>query len=126
MHQLLLVGIGGFFGAIARYGTKELTALLFVTAFPLGTLVVNVVGSLLLGIGATVAYESEWLSHHAQLLLFSGLLASFTTFSSFSVESLQLLEQGRSDLFILYAGGSVSLCLLGAWFGFTVTRLFIP
>ena len=86
-------------------------------AFPLHTLLINLGGAILIGMAAASA--QRWTNLSPTLLLFwrVGICGGFTTFSTFSLESLTLLEHGRTGLFALYALLSVALCLVGVWLG---------
>lgn len=99
--RLVLVLLGGGLGSLARYLTGLWLADRLGAAFPWGTLAVNVLGSFLIGLIATLADESGSISPQTRLLLVTGLLGGFTTFSAFSLETWRLLEQnemGRAAL----------------------------
>ena len=116
MSLWLLVGLGGFVGAILRYWISGWIQSGFV-AFPIGTLAVNFLGSLLL---ALIMYASEYrglFGEEARVFLTIGVLGSFTTMSTFSFESMKLLEQSKYILFGLNLVGTVSLCLLAIYLG---------
>jgi fluoride exporter len=116
MSLWLLVGLGGFVGAILRYWVSGWIQSGFVT-FPVGTLGVNFLGSLLL---ALIMYASEYrglFGEEARVFLTIGLLGSFTTMSTFSFESMKLLEQGEQIMFGLNLVCTVSLCLLAIYLG---------
>ena len=125
MSLWLIVGLGGFFGAILRYWVSGWIQNGYVS-FPLGTLGVNFIGSLLL---ALVMYASEYrglFGEQARVFLTIGVLGSFTTMSTFSYESIKLLEQGQHILFGLNLVGTITLCLLAVYLGkvlVTVTGL---
>lgn len=106
MEPAHLLGTGGAIGAVLRYIVDQRLAH---DRFPFATLVVNVVGSFVLGL---VMFAG--LSHEAILLIGTGACGSFTTYSSFSVQTVQLWESGDRVQATLYAGGTVGLCLLGA------------
>ena len=114
--DLLAVGAGGFCGAALRY-LVGLIPTLQRGAFPLHTLLINLGGALLIGFLAGSAQHGGALSPRLLLFLKVGLCGGFTTFSTFSLESLGLLESGRTGLFFLYAVLSVALCLGGVWLG---------
>src|SRR5690606_39961247 len=108
MKQLLLVGLGGFAGSVARYRLGGW--LLHLTAqerFPWSTFAVNVAGCLLAGLLAGLAEKHALFGPDARLLLFTGLLGGFTTFSAFGLDALFLLRRGDLATALLYAGGSV-------------------
>jgi CrcB protein len=116
MSLWLLVGLGGFVGAILRYWVSGWIQSGFV-AFPIGTLAVNFLGSLLL---ALIIYASEYrglFGEEARVFLTIGVLGSFTTMSTFSFESMKLLEQSEHILFGLNLVGTMSLCLLAIYLG---------
>jgi fluoride exporter len=125
MSLWLIVGFGGFIGAVLRYWVSGWVQSGFVT-FPFGTLGVNFIGSLLL---ALIMYASEYrglFSEEARVFLSIGVLGSFTTMSTFSYESIKLLEQGQHILFGLNLVGTITLCLLAVYLGkvlITVTGL---
>jgi fluoride exporter len=116
MSLWLIVGIGGFFGAVLRYWVSEWIQSGFIS-FPLGTLGVNFIGSLLL---ALIMYASEYrgfFGEETRVFLAIGVLGSFTTMSAFSFESMKLLEQSEHMLFGLNLLGTVTLCLLAVYLG---------
>ena len=121
---VLLVGLGGFLGAIARYKLGGL--LLHMTAqdrFPFGTFAVNVLGCLAVGILAGVAERYEVIGPEARLFLFTGLLGGFTTFSAFGLEAVFLIRRGDLGVAALYAGGTVVLGITAVWLGLKCVSL---
>jgi fluoride exporter len=125
MSLWLIVGFGGFIGAVLRYWVSGWVQSGFVT-FPFGTLCVNFIGSLLL---ALIMYASEYrglFGEEVRIFLTIGVLGSFTTMSTFSYESIKLLEQDQHILFGLNLVGTITLCLLAVYLGkvlVTVTGL---
>ena len=116
MSLWLIIGLGGFVGAILRYWISGWIQSGFLT-FPLGTLGVNFIGSLLL---ALIMYASEYrglFGEEFRVFLIIGVLGSFTTMSTFSFESIKLLEQNGHMMFGLNLIGTVSLCLLAIYLG---------
>ena len=111
----LMVALGGALGSMGRFGLAQ--ALARLDAFPFVTLLVNVLGSLVLGICAGL-FGMEEKNRSVGLFLMVGFCGGFTTFSTFSLETLELMQQQAW----LKAGGnmllSVALCLLGTWLGF--------
>lgn len=106
MNNVIYVGIGGFLGAISRYlSVRFVTNIAGVKNFPLGTMTVNILGCFLLGLGLGLATEKQILSPEARLLLFTGFLGSFTTYSTFGAESFGLFKSGS------FAGASVNIVL---------------
>jgi fluoride exporter len=125
MSLWLIIGIGGFVGAILRYWVSGWIQGGFIS-FPFGTLGVNFIGSLLL---ALIMYASEYrgiFGEETRVFLTIGVLGSFTTMSTFSFESMKLLEQSEHMLFGLNLVGTITLCLLAVYLGkilITVTGL---
>jgi len=116
MLLVLLIGLGGFVGAILRYWVSGWIQNGLIT-FPLGTLGVNFIGSFIL---ALVMYLSEfkgYFNEEARVFLTIGLLGSFTTMSTFGYESFKLLEQNEMVLFSANVFGSVALTLIAVYLG---------
>lgn len=126
MIQIVFVFFGGGVGSVARHGVNLAAARLFGTGFPWGTFIVNVVGSFVMGvIGAWLAFRSGagW-SQHTRLLLTTGFLGGFTTFSTFSLDTALLWERGAYALAIGYVAVSVLLGVLGLFAGLALVRSF--
>lgn len=119
MTQLLLVAAGGAIGAVMRYGTG---LLLQGRGFPYATLSVNVVGSLFIGLFYVWIVEKAVLPDEWRLAVMVGVLGAFTTFSSFSLETLQLLERGALPAALANVVLNVTLCLAGCWLGLLTAR----
>jgi CrcB protein len=116
---VLWVALGGALGSVARYGAGLAAARLLGLGFPWGSLIVNVVGGLAMGLlAARIGPEQEPL----RLFLGVGLLGGFTTFSAFSLETLRLMEH-QPLLAGLYAGASVVLSVGACWIGFSLGRV---
>ncbi len=113
MTSCLLVGAGGFLGAIARYVVTMGVSGLARTTFPLATFLINVSGSLLLGVVGTLVARRFVASPEAvRLALGVGFLGAFTTFSAFEMETDWMLRDGRGMLAVFYVGASVVAGLL--------------
>lgn len=110
MLQILAVGVGGFVGAITRYGISTWVDAQAGGPLPAGTLTVNLVGCLLIGASLAAVESNPALAAYKPLVV-TGLLGSLTTFSTFSSETLGLLRDGNYGLAALYAGGSAVLGL---------------
>ncbi|MCW9707091.1 fluoride efflux transporter CrcB [Fodinibius salsisoli] len=117
LQSILFVGIGGFFGSIFRYLIAYYIKLNWSPIFPVGTFIVNLAGSLLIGI-IIAATLPEHLNQNARLLLATGFCGGFTTFSSFSFEFFSLLQHEHTGYAFLYAGSSLVFGLLFVWLGF--------
>lgn len=119
--QVLLVAAGGALGALGRYGIGLLAVRVWSTGLPLGTWAVNLLGSFLIGLAVPAIVAKGGAAEGMRLALVVGFLGSFTTFSTFSLDTLALWESGRPGWALLNAGGSVALGLacaaLGLWLG---------
>ncbi|MGV6872413.1 fluoride efflux transporter CrcB [Pseudochelatococcus sp. B33] len=112
----LLIFIGSGIGGMARHGVGLLALRLFGSHFPVGTLFINIVGSLVMGIVAEYWALKSGLPQPARLFLTTGVIGGFTTFSAFSLETALLWERGQSLLAAVYVTASVVLSI-GALFG---------
>jgi CrcB protein len=121
MKHLLLVAMGGAVGAMARY--KLGGVILHHTThwkFPLSTFAVNVSGCLAAGLLAGLVVKHDFFSPEVRLLLFTGLLGGYTTFSAFGLETVYLLQRSELYLAIVNVGGSALAGILVLWFGMKV------
>ena len=123
MQAYLLVGLGGAFGAMARYGFGLFVGQVHNGPFPLGTFGVNVIGSLVMGllIGFLARTVPIW-QGDARLFVAVGILGGFTTFSSFSLDIVTLIERGNLVTAALYAVASMIIAVLALFVGLTVAR----
>lgn len=122
MH-IVLIGIGGSFGAIARYAVDGWVSSRFAGAFPLGTLVVNLGGSFVIGILFALTVERGVLSADLRGPLMIGFLGAYTTFSTLALETWRLAEDGAALLALLNVAGSMALGLVAVIAGLAVGRL---
>ena len=120
--MLLYVALGSAIGGGSRYLLGGLIQRLLDTPFPAGTLLVNISGSFLLGAILRYALETPTLSPEVRALLTIGFCGGYTTFSTFSYETVALLEDGEWTRAGLYVGASVLLSLVGTFLGFAVAR----
>ncbi len=122
MGRVLAIAAGGAVGALLRYWVSSGTHALLGRGFPYGTLVVNVLGSFAIGFLFVLFLERMTLSGEWRAGILVGVLGAFTTFSTFSIETLNLLEEGAHLKASLNVVSSVALCLAGAWFGLLLGR----
>ena len=119
--KIMAVGLGGFLGAVARYLVASLVRERSLHAFfPYSTLVVNVLGCFVIGVLMAIAEERGVLGAQggqARLFLFTGLLGSFTTFSTFGWDGFELFREGEAGSALLYLFASLGLGLLAVWGG---------
>ena len=121
MFDLAWVAIGGAVGSMMRYGTTVVVQRLTRMEFPLATVAVNIIGSFIIGWLAYLVFEREFLSVQARLVVMVGILGGFTTFSTFSLETLRLIQQGGWSAAALNIGLSLAGGLFAAWAGFTLS-----
>ena len=122
---LLLIGIGGFIGSVARYLLQQFIYRFYPASFPVGTLSVNLLGCLLIGIFYALSEKGNLLSPEWRMFLTTGLCGGFTTFSTFSYESVQLLNDGEFVYVIVYATASVLFGILATIAGIWVMRMIL-
>lgn len=118
MKDIIIVGLGGFLGAISRYKIGGLILHHTVNhKFPFSTFFINLIGCFLIGILAGMAEKHHLINPQIKLLLITGLLGGFTTFSSFSLESIYLIKRGEFLIALLYGVSSLVLGILLAYLG---------
>ena len=122
MKTLLFIAVGGSIGAVLRYSASLGVASVMGRGFPYGTLFVNVVGSLLIGLLSVVLLDRFNVGPEWRAAIFVGVLGSFTTFSTFSLETLNLLEQGELVAATTNVLLSIVVCLVAVWFGVILGR----
>ena len=121
MHWFV-VFVGGGMGAAARHGVNRLAASIWGPGFPTGTLIVNVLGSLLMGFLIGLFASQAPVSQTTRLFLTTGVLGGFTTFSAFSLDALTLWNRGQTGLTLLYVAASLGLSLLAVAAGLWASR----
>lgn len=120
--QALAIAAGGAVGALLRYWVSTGVYAWFGRSFPYGTLAVNMLGSLAMGFLFVLLIDKLSVGPHWRAALLIGLLGAFTTFSTFSIETLNLLEEGETIRALLNVLLSVVLCLAAAWAGVLAGR----
>lgn len=117
MYRFLLICLGGALGTGARYLIALEAPRLLGTAFPYGTLTVNVVGSFLLGAVMHVGLTTNLISPELRLMLTTGVMGGFTTYSTFNYETMEYLRQGDLPLAAVHVAATLFLCLLAGALG---------
>lgn len=123
---LIVIGIGGAFGALARYSLVHLTAPWSRNGFPIGTFIANLLGSFLIGLAFVfffLKYPSLFPHWRSQIMI--GFLGAFTTFSSFALESWTLYLQGHLGMAVGYAITSLVGCIMAVAAGYTIAKMLI-
>jgi len=120
---IILVGIGGAAGSIARYVMATYLSRLFPSAFPYGTFAVNILGCLVIGVLFGLSERFSWFTGDWRIFLATGFCGGFTTFSSFAAENVQLLQQSNYLTFALYSIASFTLGLMAVFMGLTLAKL---
>lgn len=124
VQQLLWVALGGGCGAMARFAISAWVYEHTSSPFPWGTWVVNFLGSCLFGVLFILIFANQPHREMLRLLVMVGFLGAFTTFSTFSFETVRLLESGLWLMAAANVVASVVSCVLGAWVGMGLARLF--
>jgi|SRR5690242_7507146 len=120
--SFLIVFLGGGLGAAARHGVNSLSAQLFGLRYPVGTFLINILGSLLIGVLAELFALRTHSPAGMRLFLVTGILGGFTTFSAFSLETGLLIERGEPGIALAYAGASVACGVVAMFAGMYAIR----
>lgn len=123
MRLILLIGVAGGFGAISRYGLSVLAARILGTGFAYGTLLVNVVGCLLIGILMYLGLNTDIMPQETRIAVTTGFLGALTTFSTFSYETTRYIQDGAWSLAIGNIAANVILAILATIIGLALGRL---
>ena len=123
LRELLLIGFAGMLGALGRYGVGTWSQKIFGENFPYGTLIVNVLGGLLIGFVMQLEMDAQFIPKAARTAVAVGFLGSFTTFSTFSFETMSLFEKGDRLNGALNVVANLLLCLIAAGIGMAAGRM---
>lgn len=123
LKTLLYIGSGSFLGGVARYLTARVVQNSIASSFPLGTMVVNLVGCFLIGLIFGLSERTNLINQEWRIFLTVGFCGGFTTFSTFANENLNLLRDGNFFHFSLYTGLSIFLGLVAVFLGNALTKL---
>ncbi len=123
MQRWILIGLAGFAGTLLRYGLSGWIARRFGETFPLGTLIVNLVGCFLAGLLFYLMFDRYLVNQTIRIVLIIGLLGGFTTFSSFGLQTFTLLRDGEMGLALLNIAASNLGGLLMVWVGYSLARI---
>ena len=125
MSTYIAIAFGGAIGAVSRYWLYSAVQRLHDSGFPLGTFVVNVLGSFLIGVFFVLLAEKAQISEQWRPIIVVGFLGGLTTFSTFSLDALLLFEQGHYNTALFYIISSIVLCLIVAFAGMQLTRVML-
>jgi fluoride exporter len=117
-----LIAIGGALGSVARFAAVAYLSPLLNCRFPIGTFIVNLLGSFLIGLAYVVIVDKTLVPNEWRFFIMTGVLGGFTTFSSFSLEMLQAWQEGQILLSIFYSASSVVFGLLFAYAGMQLAQ----
>lgn len=120
---ILLVGIGGFIGSVSRYYSQQIITRFFPSSLPFGTLAINVAGCFLIGVIYAFSEKGNILTPEWRLFLATGFCGGFTTFSTFSFESIQLINDGEWLYVSLYVTFSVFIGFIATYLGMSLIKL---
>lgn len=123
LKAIVLVGIGGGMGSVLRYMTSSFMTKYFPSSFPWGTLSVNVLGCLLIGVLLSLGERQSWMNNDLRLLWLTGFCGGYTTFSTFASENIQLWQSGQILTVIAYTIASVLLGLVAVWLGLVMVKM---
>ncbi len=122
LTRVVLVGVGGALGAIARYGVGGLVHRFMPPTFPYGTFLINASGCLLFGVIAGLSEQRAVVGPAARTFLLIGVLGGYTTFSTFGFETFGLLRDMQVGRAVVNAGGQVVVGVFAVWFGYVIAR----
>jgi CrcB protein len=124
IKQLILVGLGGATGSIFRFLISFFTSKFhLVYSFPLATFTVNITGCILIGLLIGLSDKYTWLDKDMKLLLITGFCGGYTTFSAFSLENVQLMENQHYLTFAFYVAGSILFGIAAVFLGSYLSKL---
>ncbi len=128
LERMLIIGVGGFFGAISRFGVFMCTKGMYKAGqLPIGALIVNTLGCFIMGAVAFLILHKDFEGHKfVETFLVTGFLGAFTTFSAFSFDVLKLIQKHDYSSALLIIAGNMSFSIIGVFLGFLVAIKLHP
>ncbi len=123
MKEILIVGLGGGIGSIARFLSQKGAERFLDSSFPLGTFLVNIIGSFVIGVVFALSERGNFLTPEVRLFLTVGICGGFTTFSTFSYDNFNMLSEKLWQFLFLNLAGSIFFGLLAVYLGIIIIRL---
>jgi len=125
VREIIFLALAGVLGTLSRYGLSGLVQRMTGAGFPYGTLTVNILGSLLIGLIMQIGLSTDIIPRTLRLAVTIGFLGAFTTFSTFSYETIRFMEDGAWLMASLNILANLGLCLLSTFLGMTIGRIIL-